>query len=111
MSGGNAAQFPGLDLKAWAHITPSTGAILKSNGFSGVVRNAAGDWSFTFTAAQPNANYLVDSKVNQIQNQGHVTQKITAKLTTSFKVQNSIFIQGVGETLDDGSSVFVAVYA
>jgi hypothetical protein len=114
MSQGNFSSGPeGLQLKAWALINPSTGAIVKGLGFSGVVRNAAGDWTFTFSAAAANTTYLIDAKINQISISGGpdvVVIPTVNKLVGAFRLQNGRYTPGVGSSFDDGNAVHVAVY-
>lgn len=45
--------------KAWASFTGSPVAIQDSFNISGIVRNAAGNWTVSFTNNLPNANYAV----------------------------------------------------
>lgn len=43
--------------RAWVNFTGSTGAVNSSFNISSITRNAAGDYTFNFTTAMPNANY------------------------------------------------------
>lgn len=70
---------PGLTLRAWARINPTTGAQVAGGGFSGVVRHVPGIYTFTFAAAQADAQYVLDFRCPQA-----VTQSTAS--TTAFQV-------------------------
>jgi len=56
MSQGNVFMGPpGLQLRAWAKISNSN-TILAGSGFSGIVKNSAGQFTLTLSAALPDTN-------------------------------------------------------
>lgn len=64
VSQGNFSAGPvGLTLVGWALFT-GAGVLVKSSGISGVVRNSAGVYTVTFTAARANTNYKMDVSID-----------------------------------------------
>ena len=64
LSQGNVSLGPtGLTLLAWAVINGDTGAIIKGSNISAATHTGGtGLYAVTFTAAVPNANYIVTSE-------------------------------------------------
>jgi hypothetical protein len=97
----NLVNGPG-SIGATAKITGATGAIVASSNIATVVRNSAGNYSFTFTSNMPNANYQVVWTTNTLKSICH----ISAIATTGFTIIASDSATG---TAGDPTSLNVSV--
>lgn len=59
LNGAQSGSAPIFGVRAWVSINGTSGAIRGSGNVSGVVRNAAGQYTITFTTAMADANYAV----------------------------------------------------
>jgi hypothetical protein len=96
--------------RAWCHYDTATG-LQGSSNIASVTRNAAGDYSFTFTTAMTSAGYapfvLPDNGISSF---GLLTRHETTPTTTGFRVQ---FVGTDGITFydQDPTKIFVVVFA
>lgn len=56
--------------KAWCNYNGSSQTVINSFNVSSVTRNATGDYTYNFTTAMPNANYVVMAPATSTQTDG-----------------------------------------
>lgn len=95
--------------RAWCHYDTTTG-LQGSSNIASVTRNAAGDYSFTFTTAMTSAGYapfVVPD--NGISSFGLFTRHETTPTTSGFRVQ-FVGTNGVSFYDQDPTKIFVVVF-
>ena len=87
--------------KAWAVFSGSAGTISGSFNISSVTRNAAGQYTFSFTTSMPNTTY---SMVMSVPGAG-VTMWINSPLTGSCQVYSKNYANG----FEDGTAAYQCI--
>ena len=102
--------------KAWAKFNGTSATITQSYGISSITKNATGDYTVTFTTAQPNANYCVVSGFSATTGGSWYAAVAfgqasgpyySAPTTSSFKV---VIIRAYDNTVVDSDTVQVSVF-
>ena len=107
-----SGQYPGLSVKAWALV--SGGVVLAGSNIATATNpnGVSNNISFTFTAALPNANYIVDAKNISSFSGGPIFMGCNSKTAAGFQLTQYNASGGTfsAYTMSASDTTYVAVY-